>query len=65
MYNHFICVLFRSIKWNFGKFIVDKSGQPVERFAPTIPPHVSLSLNIKLYGSNEIIFGCIHLQIVY
>lgn len=24
-----------SIKWNFTKFIVDKEGKPVDRFAPT------------------------------
>lgn len=23
------------IKWNFTKFIIDKNGQPVDRFAPT------------------------------
>lgn len=27
-----------NIKWNFSKFIVDKEGQPVERFAPTTEP---------------------------
>lgn len=27
-----------SIKWNFTKFLVDKNGQPVERFAPTTSP---------------------------
>lgn len=26
-----------SIKWNFTKFLVDKSGIPVDRFAPTTP----------------------------
>lgn len=26
-----------AIKWNFTKFIVDKSGQPVDRFGPTLP----------------------------
>lgn len=28
----------KSIKWNFTKFLVDKSGQVIERFAPTITP---------------------------
>jgi len=28
------------IKWNFSKFIVDKQGQPVERYAPTVEPFV-------------------------
>lgn len=26
------------IKWNFAKFLVNKDGQPVERFAPTTSP---------------------------
>lgn len=26
-----------NIKWNFTKFIIDKNGQPVDRFAPTTP----------------------------
>ena len=27
-----------SIKWNFTKFLVDKNGNVVERYAPTTPP---------------------------
>lgn len=27
-----------SIKWNFTKFLIDKNGKPVERFAPTTVP---------------------------
>jgi len=27
-----------NIKWNFTKFVVDKNGQPVKRFAPTTKP---------------------------
>ena len=27
-----------SIKWNFTKFLVDKKGNVVERYAPTTPP---------------------------
>lgn len=26
------------IKWNFTKFVIDKNGKPVKRFAPTTPP---------------------------
>jgi glutathione peroxidase-family protein len=26
------------IKWNFTKFIVDKNGQPVARYAPNVEP---------------------------
>jgi glutathione peroxidase len=28
----------KAIKWNFTKFLVDKNGQVVERFAPTDKP---------------------------
>jgi glutathione peroxidase-family protein/uncharacterized membrane protein len=27
-----------SVKWNFTKFIIDKNGKPVKRFAPTTKP---------------------------
>lgn len=27
-----------AIKWNFTKFLVDKNGQPVNRYAPTTDP---------------------------
>lgn len=33
------------IKWNFSKFLIDKNGQPVERFGPTSDP---LSLADKI-----------------
>ncbi|CAD5117139.1 DgyrCDS5945 [Dimorphilus gyrociliatus] len=28
------------IKWNFSKFLVDKMGQPVDRYSPTTSPFV-------------------------
>ena len=28
----------RAIKWNFTKFLIDRSGKPVRRYAPTIRP---------------------------
>ena len=28
----------RAIKWNFTKFLVDRVGNPVRRYAPTTPP---------------------------
>jgi len=28
----------KAIKWNFTKFLVDKNGNPVERYAPTDKP---------------------------
>lgn len=27
-----------NIKWNFTKFVIDKNGQPIKRFAPTTKP---------------------------
>ncbi|KAK1307538.1 hypothetical protein QJS10_CPA09g01672 [Acorus calamus] len=35
-----------SIKWNFSKFLVDKDGHVVDRYAPTTPPH-SIEKDIK------------------
>lgn len=32
-----------AIKWNFSKFLVDKKGQPVARYAPTTNPEVPRS----------------------
>ncbi|WP_029034612.1 glutathione peroxidase [Salinimicrobium terrae] len=34
------------IKWNFTKFLIDREGKPVERFAPTTKPE-SLEKDIK------------------
>jgi glutathione peroxidase len=31
-------ILSKNIKWNFTKFLVDKNGQVVERYAPTTEP---------------------------
>lgn len=31
-------VMGNKIKWNFTKFLVDKNGQPIERYAPTTKP---------------------------
>jgi len=28
----------RKVKWNFTKFLIDRSGKPVKRFAPTTKP---------------------------
>lgn len=27
------------VKWNFTKFLIDKEGQPVARYAPTVEPN--------------------------
>ncbi|SMG11898.1 glutathione peroxidase [Marivirga sericea] len=31
-------ILGSKIKWNFTKFVIDKEGRPVKRFAPTTKP---------------------------
>jgi glutathione peroxidase len=31
-------VLGSNIKWNFTKFIIDKDGNPIKRYAPTTKP---------------------------
>ncbi len=31
-------LLGKSIKWNFTKFLIDKKGNVIKRFAPTTPP---------------------------
>jgi len=31
-------ILGKSIKWNFAKFLIDQSGNPVKRFSPTTKP---------------------------
>jgi len=28
----------KDIKWNFGKFLLDREGKPVKRYAPTDSP---------------------------
>ena len=39
-----------NIKWNFTKFLVDKEGNVVDRFAPTITPDKLESQIIELLG---------------
>lgn len=34
-----------SIKWNFSKFLVDKEGRVVDRYAPTTSP---LSIEVRI-----------------
>lgn len=29
----------KAIKWNFTKFLIDKSGKPIQRYAPNDKPH--------------------------
>jgi len=36
------------IKWNFTKFIIDKQGQPVQRYAPNVEPF-SLKKDLAKY----------------
>jgi len=37
-----------SIKWNFTKFLVDREGNVVERYAPTDKPE-SIAKDLKKY----------------
>ena len=39
-------ILGKSIKWNFTKFLIDATGKPTNRFAPTTAP-LSLAKNIE------------------
>jgi len=36
----------KAVKWNFTKFLVDKNGKPVERYAPTDKP-LQIAKDIK------------------
>lgn len=39
MYFHFLSLYsMQGIKWNFTKFLVDKNGKVIERYAPTTNP---------------------------
>ena len=31
-------ILGNNIKWNFTKFLIEKNGNVIERFAPTVKP---------------------------
>ena len=37
---------FNGIKWNFTKFLIDKDGIPIKRYAPTTGPN-SIEPDIK------------------
>lgn len=37
-----------SIKWNFSKFLVDREGKVVDRYAPTTSP-LSFEVNIIIF----------------
>lgn len=40
-----------SIKWNFTKFLIDRNGKPVIRFAPTVTPNkIENYISSLLYG---------------
>ncbi len=38
------------IKWNFGKFLIDREGRVVERFSPAMPPEMLVSAIEGLLG---------------
>ena len=39
-----------NLKWNFTKFLIDRNGNPVKRFAPTTQPKKIESEIVKLLG---------------
>lgn len=41
----------KKIKWNFTKFLIDKKGEPVRRYEPTITPKEIESEIVKLLNS--------------
>ena len=43
----------QAIKWNFTKFLVDRSGAVRERFAPTIRPSSSLRKSRHCWAASE------------
>ncbi len=45
--EHSKSILGTNIKWNFTKFLVDREGNVVERFAPTIKPE-KIEKNISI-----------------
>jgi hypothetical protein len=40
------------IKWNFTKFLIDRNGQPIKRWAPTDNPNVSFGKNVSCKPPN-------------
>ena len=42
-------ILWSAIKWNFTKFLINKNGEVVHRFAPTAPPS-----SLEKYIVNEL-----------
>jgi glutathione peroxidase len=38
----------KAIKWNFTKFLVNRAGEPQERFAPTVKPEDLTAKIVKL-----------------
>eukprot|EP00048_Salpingoeca_helianthica_P010157 m.145365 g.145365 ORF g.145365 m.145365 type:complete len:96 (+) comp15024_c2_seq3:294-581(+) len=50
VYTYLKSVLPGTIAWNFAKFLVDRTGKPVERAAPTTTPLSLESAIRKLLG---------------
>lgn len=45
-------ILGSKIKWNFTKFLIDKNGRPVKRFAPTTKPKKMEKMIKELLGKS-------------
>jgi glutathione peroxidase len=43
---------FDAIKWNFSKFLIDRQGEVVERYAPSTSPE-SISTDIETYLAKQ------------
>ena len=43
----------RKIKWNFTKFLIDRQGNPVRRYAPKQPPEKMESDIVRALGSES------------
>ncbi|KAJ0594430.1 putative glutathione peroxidase [Helianthus annuus] len=52
----FYGILGGDIQWNFSKFLVDKNGQPVDRYYPTTSP-LTLEVKRQKYPFKQPILG--------
>lgn len=45
---------FSFIKWNFTKFLVNKEGKPVKRYAPNTEPFVSVPVYLLIAANHDV-----------
>lgn len=46
--------LIDAIKWNFSKFLIDRNGVPVKRYAPTVAPNDMVADIEKLLNNQKL-----------